>query len=88
METYLKPLREVGIPYLVERDRSYYQRREVIDGLSLLRVLSDPHDHVALIGLLRSPWMGVPDRALAPMIRHRIPAWMGISKQPDGSVGL
>lgn len=67
METYLRPLREAGIPYVVERDRNYFQRREIIDAISLLRVVCDPNDHVALVGLLRSPFVGVPDAALAPL---------------------
>ena len=72
-DTYLQALREAGIPYVVERDRSYYKRREVIDAISLVRAIVDPNDHVAMLTWLRSPVVGVPDAALIPLWNHGLP---------------
>lgn len=76
VDDYAAALREEGIPYAVTRDRSYYQRREIIDASSLLRCILDPLDHVALVATLRSPLCGVPDGALIPLWTQRLPELM------------
>ncbi len=75
-ETYLQALRNAGIPYLVEKDKQFYRRREIIDAVSLLVTILDPLDQVALIGFLRSPTVGLPDAALLPLWRHGFPKLM------------
>jgi ATP-dependent exoDNAse (exonuclease V) beta subunit len=67
LEIYLSALRDASIPYVVERDRSYYRRREIIEASALLRCVLDPHDHLALITVLRSAVVGIPDAALMPL---------------------
>jgi len=59
---YLDALRRYNIPYLIEGEKHYYRRQEVIDLVNLLRVLDHPHDHIALLGILRSPLGGLTDR--------------------------
>jgi ATP-dependent helicase/nuclease subunit A len=80
---YLQALRDAGVPYAVERDRSYYRRREVIDAAALVRVLLDPSDHLALVTWLRSPLVGVPDAALLPLWRRRLPALVTEIRDPE-----
>ncbi|MFN7940759.1 MAG: UvrD-helicase domain-containing protein [Thermoanaerobaculia bacterium] len=86
LEVYLQALRERGIPFAVERDRSYWRRREVIDAAALLRAVIDPGDGLALVTFLRSPFVGVPDAALAPLWREsfpaRVDALVGPQRQP------
>ena len=67
LDVYLDALREAGVPYAVEGDRRYYQRREIIDAAALVRCVLDPNDHLSLLTLLRSPVVGVPDAALIPL---------------------
>ncbi|MCG8588497.1 MAG: UvrD-helicase domain-containing protein [Proteobacteria bacterium] len=74
LETYLTALRAEAIPYVVERDRNYYRRREVIDAAAWVRAVVDPMDHVALLAVLRSPGVGVPDAALVPLWAESLPA--------------
>jgi len=74
VDLYLQALRERGIPYAVQRDRSYYQRREVIDASAALRCVLDPADHLALATFLRSPMCGVPDAALEGLWERDLPA--------------
>ncbi|UCE86678.1 MAG: UvrD-helicase domain-containing protein [Deltaproteobacteria bacterium] len=74
LETYLVALRDAGVPYAVEHDRNYYQRREVIDAAALLRCIMDPNDQLALLTWLRSPCVGVPDAALIPLWTRGFPA--------------
>ncbi|MCS6896532.1 MAG: UvrD-helicase domain-containing protein, partial [Nitrospira sp.] len=60
-DVYLDALRRHGIAYVIEGEKHFYRRQEIIDFVNLLRVLDHPHDEVALAGLLRSPLGGLPD---------------------------
>jgi ATP-dependent helicase/nuclease subunit A len=61
-DRYLDALRRYGIPYMIEGEKHFYRRQEVIDLVNLLRVLDHPHDHIALLGVLRSPLGALSDR--------------------------
>ena len=61
-DAYLDALRRHNIPYVIEGEKHFYRRQEVIDLMNVLRVLDHPHDHIALTGLLRSPLGGLTDR--------------------------
>ena len=63
-DAYLDALRRYDIPYVIEGEKHFYRRQEVIDFVNLLRVLEHPHDEIALTGLLRSPLGGLTDREL------------------------
>ncbi|MDF0650529.1 MAG: hypothetical protein CV081_06790 [Nitrospira sp. LK265] len=63
-DAYLDALRRHDIPYVIEGEKHFYRRQEVIDLVNLLRVLDHPHDEIALTGLLRSPLGGLTDREL------------------------
>jgi ATP-dependent helicase/nuclease subunit A len=66
----LGALREAGVPFVVERETAFYQRREVIDALAWVRCVIDPHDQVALVTALRSATVGVPDAGLVALLRR------------------
>jgi ATP-dependent exoDNAse (exonuclease V) beta subunit len=55
---------ESGIPYLVTAGKGFYEAREVIDLMHLLRVLANPRDEISLAAVLRSPLVGASDEAL------------------------
>ena len=63
-DAYLDALRRHEIPYVIEGEKHFYRRQEVIDLVNLLRVLDHPHDEIALTGFLRSPLGGLTDREL------------------------
>ncbi|MCP9456026.1 MAG: UvrD-helicase domain-containing protein [Nitrospira sp.] len=63
-DTYLDALRRYDIPYVIEGEKHFYRRQEVIDFVNLLRLLDYPHDEIAWAGLLRSPLGGLTDRDL------------------------
>ncbi|MDW7967394.1 MAG: UvrD-helicase domain-containing protein [Thermoanaerobaculum sp.] len=63
VEVYLEALRNHGVPYTVTHDRTFFQRRDILDLTCLLQAVADPQDSLALVGFLRSPWVGVPDAA-------------------------
>ncbi len=76
-EPVLEALREQGIPYLVERESDFYQRREILDVVALVRCVLDSHDHLALVAALRSSAVGVPDAAWLPLWRENFPERVG-----------
>ena len=63
--SFLRELRRRGIPAVPAQGRNFHRQQEILDLLSLLRVLLDPDDPIALYGLLRSPWGGFSDEELA-----------------------
>lgn len=70
-QDYLDALRRHDIPYVTDGEKHYYRRQEVIDLVNLVRVLENPLDRIALVGLLRSPLGGVTDRELVELHERR-----------------
>ena len=77
LEGYLRALREADVPYVVSGERGYFARREVVDAIAGLRCVLDPNDHVALLALIRSAAVGVPDAALIPLWAEDFPRRAG-----------
>jgi ATP-dependent helicase/nuclease subunit A len=85
LDDYLDAFRRHGVPFAVTGDRQYYRRREIIDTAALVRAVLDPGDHLALLTLLRSPAVGVPDAALVPLWLGGFPRRMTELVAPDGA---
>lgn len=85
LDDYLDAFRRHGVPFAVTGDRQYYRRREVIDAGALVRAVLDPGDHLALLTLLRSPAVGVPDAALVPLWIGGFPRAMTDLDGPDAA---
>jgi ATP-dependent helicase/nuclease subunit A len=64
-----------GFDYHVAGGGTFYAQPEVLDLINLLTSIEDPTDEIALVGLLRSPIIGVSDEALY---------WL--SRSPSGSI--
>ena len=61
---YEDVFREAAIPFRTVGGRHYYDRSEVGWVIACLSAIEDPHDPVALVGALRSPFFGLSDRDL------------------------
>ena len=44
------------------RRKYFYTTQEILDFMNLLRIIENPHDTIALVGILRSPIVGLTDR--------------------------
>ncbi len=66
---YLEALHRQGLAYITEDARHFYRRQEVVDMVNILRVLDDPTDSIALVGVLRSSLGGVPDREIMELFK-------------------
>ena len=69
---YLEPFRRQGIRYVVEGERHFYAAKEIIDAVNLLRAIDNPHDRLALVGVLRSPLGGLTDRVIYELHRENL----------------
>lgn len=67
---YVEALRRRSIPYVTDGERHFYQRQEVIDLVNVLRLIDDPADSIALVGLLRSSLGGVPDSDIMGLTKN------------------
>ncbi|NWG02420.1 MAG: UvrD-helicase domain-containing protein, partial [Syntrophaceae bacterium] len=57
-------LRSYDVDYRVVGGRYFYKRQEVEQLLAVLRAVDNPHDKVALIAALRSPFFGISDEEI------------------------
>ncbi len=76
LEPLLDRLREADVPFEVAREREYYRQREVVETAALVRHVIEPADQLALLTVLRSDVVGVPDAALAPLWDAGLPGIM------------
>ena len=68
---YEEALEQAGVPYVTTAGRGFYERPEIRDLQNALRALSDPHDDLALVGLLRSPAFAVSDPGIYRLCGRR-----------------
>jgi ATP-dependent exoDNAse (exonuclease V) beta subunit len=71
VDRYERALREAGAPVYVQRGEGFWEAREVLDCVLALRALRDPSDHVAMVGVLKSPFVGLRDDTLLALARAR-----------------
>ena len=64
VQIYEKALRDYSIPFYTVAGSGFFEKQEVMDVLNALRLLSRPHDRLALVSVLRSPWVGCSDGTL------------------------
>jgi ATP-dependent helicase/nuclease subunit A len=69
-QVYTGALRDAGAPVYVLRDVGFYDQREVVDMILALQAARDPSDDTALIGWLRSPFVGLRDDSLLHIARQ------------------
>ncbi len=68
---YTDALRRHGIAFNVEVDKDFYHKQEINDFLNFLRVVADPTDRTALVGVLRSPWGGFTDEEIYQIVLRK-----------------
>lgn len=71
LEDIAKVAQEFGVPLQLHSGSGFYERREVLDALAILKFLVNPHDNGNLIALLRSPWVHVSDDELISICHHQ-----------------
>jgi ATP-dependent exoDNAse (exonuclease V) beta subunit len=72
----------LGIPYVVNRGKGFYETREVVDLMHLLRVLVNPRDEISMAAVLRSPFVEASDEALLRLKRSDVLASGSLASSP------
>jgi len=57
--------RDEGIPYVVARGTAFYERKEIKQAISYLRLLVNPKDNVAFIRIINTPTRGIGGTSIA-----------------------
>lgn len=70
----LEAFRELDVPFEVAREREFFRQREIIEAAALVRAIIEPADALALLTVVRSDAVGVPDAALAPLWDAGLPS--------------
>ncbi len=61
---YFKALREAKIPVYIKSSENFMDRQEITDLIHTMRVVVEPENSLAWVGLLRSPAVGMSDETL------------------------
>jgi ATP-dependent helicase/nuclease subunit A len=69
-------LEAAGLRFMVEGGKSFFDRQEVHEVLSVLGAIDDPSDRVSLVAALRSSFFGVRDRDIASYALARGSLWL------------
>lgn len=90
LPSYVQPLRDRAIPFVVAGGKSFVQRSEVGELASLLLAAADPADPVACLGALRSTLFAVSDAdlhaAVAGGTEKRALLWPELVDSPVAAV--
>lgn len=62
---YEEALRRYGVPYYLAGDAGFTERLEVLDLLTVLRLIDNPRDDLRAFAYLRSPFVGLRDEVIA-----------------------
>src|SRR5262249_55177955 len=73
LDVFLAELRRARIPHYVVNGRGFFEAQEVRDLVHALTLLDDPDDALALLGVLRSPLVGLSDASLLALSGRRSP---------------
>ncbi len=76
VDLFQEALQRVGARTYLLRTEGFFQRREVVDLIVALEAIRDPSDDRAVMGFLRSPFVGLRDETLLDIARQaRSPVW-------------
>ncbi|MBL7052113.1 MAG: UvrD-helicase domain-containing protein [Candidatus Marinimicrobia bacterium] len=67
---YREAFKQVGIDFEVIGGKGFFKRQEVMDIEMILSILINPHDDVAMIGLLRSPIFAFDDKTINQFLQN------------------
>lgn len=70
VRTYVEAFRRHDLRCLTEGERHFFERQEVINCVHVLRVLTNPQDRLAAVGVLRSPYGGCSDVEVEAIVRQ------------------
>ncbi|MDO8494664.1 MAG: ATP-dependent helicase, partial [Deltaproteobacteria bacterium] len=80
---YEMALRHHDIPYRRFGGGGFLNAQEVCDLLFVLKILQDPADKRSLVGLMRSPLLGIPDTEIVKLCDDTGSLWEKLLERPE-----
>lgn len=72
-------LRKYKVPYVLLGSQSFFDRKEVKDLLSYLRVITSPQDEVSMLRVINNPPRGIGDKSVEALMKDAVakgtPIW-------------
>ena len=65
-------LRKADLPYVLIGGMSFYDRKEVRDVLSFIKLLAEPTDEVAALRIINTPPRGITQKTVATLMEHAV----------------
>lgn len=80
-------MRQHGIPYKIARGTAFFEREEIKNALSYLRVVANPNDTVSLLRVVNTPTRGIGKTTLdviqGAAVRANISLWQGLTRAKE-----
>lgn len=70
LDIYTDALKRFDIKFTVEETKNFYTAQEVLDLINILKLLNDPKDKTALLGVLRSPFALLTDGEILTLSKN------------------
>ena len=87
VHTFEQAFEAHDVPYATPSGTGFFTRQEVLDCGHLLRWLAEPHDEIALVGVLRSPFFVLRDDTLLALRERRTSLFAALRDPPEGITG-
>ena len=68
---YEEAFKNFNIPYFNSSSKRFYFKQEILDIINALKLISNPYDHIATIGFLRSPMIGITDDCIYHILKNK-----------------
>ncbi len=79
-------LDELGVHFSISHSNGFFELDEIVQFENLFQFLSNEGDRISLIGILRSPLIGLSDRELVDLQEELLGRWEEVESEGEGAI--